>query len=393
VFGAGVHYIRSGDARWYTLMCDLARHVIDIDIYHTKRDRPAFNGGLLWHTEHYMDARTSTHRSFSSANVGSRPRASCGGGPSSEHNYTSGLLTYYYLTGDVDAREAVVGLAEWVIGMDHEARGIFAILDRRPTGMATMTASREYHGPGRGAGNSINALLDGFVASNNPRYLEKAEALIRRCIHPAEDIGARALEDVERRWSYTVFLQVLGKYLAFKVERSERDDMFLYARESLLAYARWMVEHEVPYRDVLHKVEIPTETWPAQDIRKANVFRCAAEFAPNDERDRFLRKADDFFRRSVTDLLAFDTWDLTRPVVIMMTNAYRQEGYLEPAGAFWRASELQFDAPRQRPFVPRFHELRLVAALLSRTMTRLRNVAAGALNRIAPRHRGDRVWD
>ena len=49
VHGAAVQYMRSGDRRWFDLMRDLARHVIDIDIYHTDRDRPAFNGGMFCH--------------------------------------------------------------------------------------------------------------------------------------------------------------------------------------------------------------------------------------------------------------------------------------------------------------------------------------------------------
>jgi YetA-like protein len=368
--GAAVHYARSGDRRWLVLMRDLARHVLDIDIYHTERDRPAYNGGLFWHTEHYMDAGTSTHRSYASGNVGSRPREHCGGGPSNEHNYTTGLLTYYYLTGDLDAREAVAGLADWVIRMDHESRGLLTLLDRRPTGMASMTVSRDYHGPGRGAANSINALLDGFSARGDRRYVEKAEELIRRCTAPDEDIRQRGLEDIEHRWSYTVFLQTLEKYLDFKVERDELDDMFVYARESLLAYARWMAEHEVPYRTLLDKVEIPTETWPAQDIRKANVFRAAARYAPDADRDHLVARAAYFLRGSLTDLMAFGTWHLTRPVVIMMTNVYRHEGPVEPVGDRWRAHGTAGWMRDGQSFVPRFHELRRALGAIRRLVSR-----------------------
>ncbi len=98
----------------------LARHVIDIDIYHTSEDRAAYNGGLFWHTDHYRDAATSTHRAYSRANCGPN-RREYGGGPSNEHNYPTGLLNYYYLTGDPQAREAVLGLAGWVVAMDDGA--------------------------------------------------------------------------------------------------------------------------------------------------------------------------------------------------------------------------------------------------------------------------------
>lgn len=108
--------------------------------------------------------------------------------------------------------------------------------------------------------------------------MSKAEELIQRCIHPADNIAALDLDEPEYRWSYLVFLQVLGKYLDIKVEFGEIDYLFQYARESLLAYAKWILENEAPYKDVLHKVLIPTETWPAHDIRKCHVLHVASEY-------------------------------------------------------------------------------------------------------------------
>ncbi len=43
-----------------------------------------------------------------------------------------------------------------------------------------------------------------------------------------------------------MFLQSLGKYLDYKVELKQLDSTYAYARASLLHYARWMAEHEVP---------------------------------------------------------------------------------------------------------------------------------------------------
>ena len=84
--------------------------------------------------------------------------------------------------------------------------------------------------------------------------------IIQRCIHPLDDISRHHFEDIEHRWSYTVFLAALGKYLDLKVAEGELDRQYAYAREALLHYTAWMVEHEVPYKQVLHRVEIPTET-------------------------------------------------------------------------------------------------------------------------------------
>jgi hypothetical protein len=356
IYGTMVQYTGSGDPRWLTLMTDLARHVIDIDIYHTDEDRPAYNHGLFWHTDHYTDAATATHRTYSQA-TGARGGQHHGGGPSNEHNYTTGLLYYYYLTGDRLAHDAVLGLANWVINMDDGSHRLLGHLSRRPTGLCSSTVSRYYHGPGRGAANSINALLDAFALTREMQYLAKAEELTGRCIHPKDAIAQRHLDDVEHRWSYTVFLQVLGKYLDLKAEAGELDYMYSYARASLLHYATWMLDHEVPYTQVLERVEIPTETWPAQDMRKSNVFKFAAKYASEPLRSAFLQKAEAFFQACVTDLLSFGTCTLTRPIVILMTNGYMQayfDRFLEETAPL---PEVAYDFSGPQDFTPQFSGL------------------------------------
>jgi len=62
--GFAVHWLRSGDPRWFRQMNELASHVRDIDIYNTDEDKAAYNHGLFWHTYHYVDADTGTHRSY-----------------------------------------------------------------------------------------------------------------------------------------------------------------------------------------------------------------------------------------------------------------------------------------------------------------------------------------
>jgi hypothetical protein len=313
-----LHYARSGDLRWFQLMLDLARHVIDIDIYHTLEDKAAYNGGLFWHTDHYTDAATSTHRSFSKTTMEERGLKDYGGGPSNEHLYTTGLMTYYFLTGDVRAYEAVTGLSDWVIRIDDGSQTPLRFLSRGATGLASQTGSRDYHGPGRGAGDSINALLDAYRLSHKADYLQKAEELIRRCIHPLDRIDALNLLDAERRWSYLVFLQVLGKYLDCKTEWNMSDHMFHYARESLLSYARWMSHHEVPYSQLMDRVEYPTETWVVHDLRKSNIFEWAAKYSVGDERQQFLIKAKFFYENCLSDLTDYTTKTCTRPLVLLL---------------------------------------------------------------------------
>lgn len=350
IYGALVHFLRTGDHRWWRLADAAARHVMDIDIYHTDGDKAAFNHGLFWHTDHYKPAATCTHRTYSRRNG---RRQSYGGGPSNEHNYTSGLTLYFYLTGDPEAALAVSELAEWVIAMDRGIGDTRGDVGSAVTGLASKTVDPSYHKAGRGAGNSINALLDAWQLAGERKYLDKAEELIRRCIHPADDIDALRLAEPELRWSYLVFLQVLGKYLHLKLESGRVDPAFHYSRASFLHYARWMSRHEVPYKDVLHKVDIPTETWPAHDMRKCHVLHVAAEFAPAEERASLHERAAFFFERSLADVLGFDTAYLTRPLVILCVCGFVHSYYLShpDAGLDWKAVPTSFGSPE--PFASR----------------------------------------
>jgi len=368
IFGAIFHFLGSGDHRWYELAVDAARHTIDIDIYRTYQDKPAYNYGLFWHTDHHCNAATASHRTYSKVN-----RISCknGGGPSSEHNYSTGLLYYYYLTGDNDAKATVISLAEWVIAMDDGSKSLFALFDDGPTGLASQTVSSDYHKPGRGAGNSINNLLDAYQLSQNQKYMDKTEELIQRTIHPDDELNVLILDEPEYRWSYLIFLQALGKYLDVKCELNEKDFRYYYARESLLHYVSWMDKHEVPYKEILHKVELPTETWSAQDIRKSLIFYYASKYCPNELREAYRVKALYFWERCIDDLLSFSTSHYTRPQVIitvyagMVASFYMDKTIQEPYNkVFYDFGKPNSFIPQRARFKSTAHK-RLVATLAS----------------------------
>ncbi|HMB68880.1 MAG TPA: hypothetical protein VKU85_06195, partial [bacterium] len=311
VHGALQQFARTGDARWHALMEELAWHVADVDVYHTVEDRNAYSGGLFWHTAHYVDAGLSTHRSY--------PRgASCGGGPDNEHNYPTGLAHRYFLTGNPHFHNAALSAADWAIRAEDGSDTPFHWLDRGPTGLASKTRSLDYHGPGRGAGNSIQALLDGWRLTGEERYLEHCRRILRRTIHPRDDPAAHDLLDAENRWSYTAYLQAVGRFLDEMAEAGRLDDTYAYARASLLTYARWMADHERRTLDEPDRLEYPTETWAAQDVRKTEVFLFAALHATGDERDRFLERARWFLDESLARLDSFETKSRLRPVVLLM---------------------------------------------------------------------------
>jgi len=325
VYGAILQQMRTGDVSWSEVFDPLARHVIDIDIYHTTEDRAAYNGGLFWMTDHYRSAETATHRTYSRSNA--RPGEPYGGGPCCEHSYATGLLHYYYLTGDRLALEAVVTLADWIAAMDDGRTTIFSLLAPGPTGLASATQSVNYHGPGRGAGNAINTLLDGYLATGHRRYLGTAEQLIRRTIHPHDDIASRNLLNVEERWSYTMYLAVLARYLELKREANELDFMYAYAQASLVHYAAWMVEHERPYFDHPEALEYPTEAWAAQEFRKANALRLAAKHAEEPLRSELLARGGQLADRAWDDLWRFESRHVARAIAVMMVEGVRDSYY------------------------------------------------------------------
>jgi hypothetical protein len=366
IAGCAYQFLRSGDLRWWTLMDDMARHVVDIDIYHTDQDWAKYNHGLFWHTAHHHDAGLSTHRSYPHA------EGIPGGGPSASHLYTTGLMLHHFLTGDRRSRDAVLELAHFAIDADDGEKSVFGCLDRGRTGLVSASAEPGYHGPGRAPGNAINALVDAHRLTGDARFLDKAEELVRRCIHPHDDIDARGLLDVERRWFYTIFLQALGKLLHHLHETGGRRSLVAYARESLLAYARWMALHEAPYLDRPEILEFPTETWAAQDLRKSEVFTWAASHADAADRERFLERSRFFFGSAVATLSSMPTRTLTRPVALLLSYGWSQAA--EPAPVRWPGLEAPEDVGAPTVFEPQ----------KTRAIRRARTFAAvGALTLLA----------
>lgn len=348
LWGMLIQHLRSGVHAWWQAADALARHVVDIDIYHTASDKAAFNGGMFWHTSHYHTAATATHRTYSRQNR--QPGRAYGGGPSAEHNYATGLLYYHYLTGDPAHREAVIQLAEWTIAMDDGRRTSWSWLDSGPTGHASRTYEDDYHGPGRGAANSLQTLLCAWELTRERKYLQFAETLIRRCIHPRDDIAARNLLDAERRWSYSMFLVALDRYLDTKVQEQEIDDHYAYAQHALLAYVCWMLEHERPYLDHPEQLEFVTETWAVQDIRKANVLLLAMADAPAALADRLRAKAEELAEAAWQAFLSFSSTHVTRAVALLAIEGTRWAELRAQSRRRPRAPEMNFGAPTT--FVP-----------------------------------------
>jgi hypothetical protein len=99
-----------------------------------------------------------------------------------------------------------------------------------------------------------------------------------------------------------------------------------------------MLHNEVPYMQVLDRVEYPTETWPAHDVRKSVVFDQAARYGPVELREAFREKAEYFFRECMAGLSKFPSRTATRPLAILLGNGAfrgyctRRQPRAEPPG-------------------------------------------------------------
>jgi hypothetical protein len=115
IYGFLKQYLLTGDPSWFELADDLAKHVKDIDIYHTHLDKNEYNGGLFWHTDHYLQAFTSSHRSYSKHQSSDAYQDHAGGGgPGGQHCYTTGLKLHYWMTGSESSKQAVLTLSHWI---------------------------------------------------------------------------------------------------------------------------------------------------------------------------------------------------------------------------------------------------------------------------------------
>ena len=345
--GFAIQFMRSGDLRWFTQMQELASHVVDIDTYHTSQDKAAYNNGLFWHTDHYVDAGTSNHRSYPAV------AGVAGGGPSPGHLYATGLLLHYLLTGDEQSHDTVISFGRYVIDCDDGRISKYRWLDGGNTGHATESGLDRFHGPGRTAANAITVLVDAARLSGKRAFLDKAEELINRCIHPADDLESRQLLDTEKRWYYTLFIKSLDHYLTRKAELGVFDCSFEYARAAILHYARWAREHEYPYLEKPERLEFPNETWAAQDMHKSEMFKIAAKLSTGEERETFMERATHFFDYSVSTLSRMATHSLTRPTVLMLSFGFSQGYFVQrgvPEAIASRVTECEFGTPTS--FVP-----------------------------------------
>ncbi|OUS25790.1 hypothetical protein A9Q99_20255 [Gammaproteobacteria bacterium 45_16_T64] len=327
LYGFIRQYLYTGNIQWLRLAEPLAQHISDIDIYDTEYDREEYNGGLFWHTDHYVDAFTASHRTYSHHQV-IEGDPTQGGGPGAEHCYTHGLLMHHYLTGNQQSRETVLKLTRWITffyeGTGTITEQLLAIKQRVLPNVLTSTQdSRSFHRYplDRGVGNYICALLDSFAITSKTQYLQQAERVIQNTVHPQDEIDHRDLGNPEETWFYTIFLQAVIRYLTVKEELSENQTPeFQYIQTTLVHYAKWMKDNETTYLSQQDKLDYPNDTWVAQEIRKAHILSYVSTICPPEERVDYETRAQ-FFYDYVTDHLGrSETKHFSRIQAILMQN-------------------------------------------------------------------------
>lgn len=110
-----------------------------------------------------------------------------------------------------------------------------------------------------------------------------------------------------------------------------------------------MAQNEVPFKQMLHIVEYPTESWIVMDMRKSNVFDYAAKYSHNEEsRSIFFEKARFFYNTCLKDLMDFETTTFMRPLVMLMNYGIMRpyfEKYRPVPITFEKSYECDFGQP------------------------------------------------
>jgi len=128
-----LHYLRTGETRWFRLGEAMTRHSLDVDTCHYNPLRPYWVGGSYRHSmDHFGDE------------------------PCASHTFIDNWIDYYYLTGDGRAREVI------------EEAGAFFLRYR-------WSEDPRYSFSLRSIANVLRGLLYVYEVTGDTRYEQRAE--------------------------------------------------------------------------------------------------------------------------------------------------------------------------------------------------------------------------
>ncbi len=143
-----LHYLRTGEARWFRLGETMTRHSLDVDTCHYNPLRPYWVGGSYRHSmDHFGDE------------------------PFASHTFIDTWVDYYYLTGDGRAREVI------------EEAGAFFLRYR-------WSEDPRYSFSLRSIANVLRGLLYVYEATGEVRYQQRAEEVYAIIARAQNDDGS-----------------------------------------------------------------------------------------------------------------------------------------------------------------------------------------------------------
>lgn len=328
-------WLLTANPEYKKLADDLFDHIVNIDIYHCQKDKPEYNKGLFWHTDHYVAAETATHRTYSKRQPSDvYIDHAGGGGPGTHHCYSTGLCYYYLLTGKSSAHDAVIGMAEWMQNLFEGDGTLLGLIIRIKNAnyLKIPFTNKLLLGFGnggvrnvftnsypldRGTGNYVNTLLDAYEISRKQDYINLAEYVILNTIDYTDNIAKRNFEDIEETWFYAVFLQSVARFLVASLIYKHSSPYLNRIVKSFLHYLYWIVENETYYLARKEVLEFPNDTWTGQDLRKIQLLHFAYCLT---EDERFIDKAKELEGFVYKQLISSEESTLTRIQALIMQN-------------------------------------------------------------------------
>ncbi|MBI1851340.1 MAG: DNRLRE domain-containing protein [Planctomycetes bacterium] len=201
-------YVRrpAHDVRYWELGQAAARHLMDVDIYHTGRDIFWANHGMKKH-----DASGSIDH---------------GRDPNLSHFWIDGLILYYWMTGDEAARDSMNEIGQWLKNREEDpvhAPGLFA-----------------YAGEIRSKGWVMSALTGLFECTGDHSYLELANRFVAAEVVPRvspEGWMSNSIGLVDP-WMHGYVTEGLGRYLMVAGALGEGSDTY---RDALLRILNFQI--------------------------------------------------------------------------------------------------------------------------------------------------------
>jgi hypothetical protein len=269
-----------------------------------------------------------THRTFSIHHLDIDHVEQSGGGPGTEHCYTSGLIMYYLMTGNSASKQAVIQLAKWAKLSNEGSNTLLErLIDflRKDIPAIKRLLKKDYvfkykFALSRATGNYLNTLLDYYLLEAKPAILEKSASVIQETLGPNDPIEKRQLiDDIESNWHYTVLLQSLYRYLYIKESHDDLDEAYLHALASFKHYAKWVYDNEKTYLVNADQLVYPNDTWVAQDLRKASILTVYANYCGVDSEQNVLKNAS-AFRYTIAEHFSNTDNRTTRILAILIQN-------------------------------------------------------------------------